>query len=409
MPFAPPSIRRREVPFRAALGPRPGLGLGVTAIFLYWLSLYLFVPVLAPQAHRLGAGVGGVGLVLGAYGFVQFLLRVPTGVWSDRLGRRRPFLLAALVACAVAAVGMALAPNPLVLGIFRGVSGLGACGWVAITLLFAEFFPPEATARAFGLVGFLSSGSQLVGMFLGGMLAQLGGYRLSFFGAAVAALVGLGAAVAVREPPQRAAGEPPAPLRLRLAVVRRPSVQVASGLAVASQFVLFVTSYGFVPFLGATRFAAGGAALGVLTVCAGLPQALTSLGSGVLAARLPARTIALVGFLVAAGGTAALPWVPTLPALDAAAAVVGAGLGLIGPTLMTTAVRDCEPALRGSAMGFYQSIYAIGMFGGPALSGWVGTHLGMGGLFSTTAALAMVAGGLSFRLLGARRPLRAAH
>jgi len=381
---------------------RGGLALCVLAIFFYWLSLYLFVPVLAPQAHRLGAGIGAVGLVLGAYGFVQFLLRIPTGLWSDRIGRRRPFFVAALGACAVAAVGMGLAPSPLLLGVFRGISGLGACGWVAISLLFAEFFPPERTARAFGTIGFLSTASQLIGMFAGGLIAQAAGYGWSFLAAAAFAVLGLLVLLAVPEPRVGRAGAPAATLTERLAVGRQRPLLVASGLAIGSTFVTFVTTYGFVPLLGATRFGAGGAALGVLSVSAGLPAALSALASGPLGERLPARAVTLIGFGVAALGTAALPLAPSLTALDAAAAVVGAGLGLIGPTLMTAAVRGYAPQLRGSAMGFYQSIYAIGMFGGPALSGWVGARLGMGGLFGTTAGFALVGGALAWRLLEGR-------
>ncbi len=373
------------------------------AIALYWLSLYLFVPVLAPQAHRLGAGVTGVGLVLAAYGLVQFLLRIPVGLWSDRVGRRQPFFVAAVVASGVAALGMGSAQGPVALGVFRGVSGLAACGWVAITLLFAEFFPADRTAWAMGVVGFLATGAQLVGTFAGGFVAQAAGFRAPFLAAAGVAVAALVAALAMREPhapgPSRDVG-----LRERLGVGRRRGVMVASGLSIASHFVTFTTVYGFVPLLASETFRAGGAALGVLALCSGVPSALVSLSSGRLAERWPTARLAAAGFVLAAGCTALLPLAPSLAALAGCVAGVGAGLGLIGPTLMTAAVRDVPAAGRGTAMGFYQSIYAIGMFGGPALAGWIGARLGMGGLFWTTAALAVLAAALCLRWLRPARP-----
>ena len=62
--------------------------------FLYWGALYVYSPILSVYAQSLGASFTTIGMVVGAYGFVQMLLRIPLGIWSDRLGRRLPFLYA---------------------------------------------------------------------------------------------------------------------------------------------------------------------------------------------------------------------------------------------------------------------------------------------------------------------------
>lgn len=409
-PAAPARRPRGLAPSAAAPGSSP-VGGGrllapVAAICLFWVSLYLYVPVLAPTAHRLGAGVAGVGLVLGAYGFVQFLLRIPTGLWSDRLGTRAPFLVAALLACAAAAVGMGLATGPLALGLFRAVSGLAACGWVAITLLFAEFFPVERTAWAFGLVGFLATGSQLAASLAGGLLAQLGGPRAPFLAAAGAAALGVLVILAARVPltaDRRGRARGP-DLRTRLGVVRERGVVLASSLSICSHYVAFVTTFGFTPLLAVDRFGASGLQLGVLTVCAGVPSAGAALLGGRLAATWPARRSVAAGFTLAAVAAGLVVAAPTLIALDAVAALGGLGLGLLGPSLMTTAVQGVPAERRGSAMGFYQSIYAIGMFGGPALAGWLGSRLGMAGLFDSTAAVAVLGAVGAWRWLASTVP-----
>ena len=33
-----------------------------------------------------------VGLVVGSYGLIQMLLRIPLGIWSDRIGKRKVFI-----------------------------------------------------------------------------------------------------------------------------------------------------------------------------------------------------------------------------------------------------------------------------------------------------------------------------
>lgn len=381
--------------------PRPlAPALCITAVSLFWLSLYLYVPVLPVQARDLGADVGSIGLVLAAYGFVQFLLRIPTGLWTDRLGRRQPFLVASLIAAAVAAAGMAAAPAPLQLGLFRGVSGLAACGWVAITLLMAELMPAAGLAGALAVAGFVSRAAQLAGTFAGGAIAQLGGLRAPFWAAAVVAVCGVAVALAVREPTQPPAARSPT-FRERLAVGADRRVLAASGLSLGAQIISFVTAYGFLPLVAATRFHAGGLDLGILAVASGLPAALTALAAARLQRRFSAWSLSAASFAVAAIGTAAVPFVGSLGALEIAAVALGAGLGLNAPLLMTEAVRGCEPARRGTAMGFYQSIYSIGMFGGPALAGAVGARWGVPALFEATAVVAVVAALLSRPLLAA--------
>ena len=54
----------------------------------FWLSLYFYVPTLPNYARDLGAPLTIVGTMLSAYGVVQLLFRIPTGVASDWWGRQ---------------------------------------------------------------------------------------------------------------------------------------------------------------------------------------------------------------------------------------------------------------------------------------------------------------------------------
>lgn len=374
--------------------------LAVAATSLFWLSLYLYVPVLPVQASRLGAGVGAVGLVLAAYGFVQFLLRIPTGLWTDRLGRRQPFLVAALAAAAIGAAGMGWAGSPGSLGLFRAVTGLAACGWVAITILLAEVYPAASIGGALALAGFLSRGGQLVGQFGGGAIAQAAGLRAPFLVAAAVGAIGVLVAAGVKEPPRPAVAGPS--LRERLAVGTDRQVLATSGLSILAHWVSFVTVFGFLPLVAAERFGAGGLALGVLSVSSGAPGALAALVAGRLGDRWSWQGTAVVGFVVAGVGTALVPLAGSLLALNLAGAAIGIGLGLNGPALMTLAVEGFDRERRGTAMGFFQSIYAIGMFAGPAVAGAAGAQWGEGVLFYATAAIGLGAGALTPLLVRTR-------
>lgn len=67
-------------------------------VFMFWFSSYIYVPVLSPYVEHLGASYFMVGMVLGVYGLMQILFRLPIGIGSDYLDRRRPFIYLGLIA-----------------------------------------------------------------------------------------------------------------------------------------------------------------------------------------------------------------------------------------------------------------------------------------------------------------------
>ena len=73
------------------------------------------MPAFQVYAESLGASLTVVGLIIAAYGLVQFILRVPIGYLSDRYGIRLPFMALGLIAIAIGAIGMALFPDPVLL------------------------------------------------------------------------------------------------------------------------------------------------------------------------------------------------------------------------------------------------------------------------------------------------------
>ena len=69
-----------------------------------WVSLYLYVPFLPIRAQDLGASNTMVGAVIASYAIAQIALRIPIGVGSDMLGRRKPFALIAMASAVIGAL-----------------------------------------------------------------------------------------------------------------------------------------------------------------------------------------------------------------------------------------------------------------------------------------------------------------
>lgn len=65
---------------------------------LFFFSLYAYIPQLSSYARELGASYKLIGLIGGAYGFTQTILRVPIGIISDKLRMRKVFIILELCA-----------------------------------------------------------------------------------------------------------------------------------------------------------------------------------------------------------------------------------------------------------------------------------------------------------------------
>ena len=113
-------------PSTPVVGDRRSAAFLALVTFFFWASLYVYVPILAVYAQSLGASLSMVGLVVGAYGISQLLLRIPLGIQSDRHGRRLPYVAVALLVAAAGALGLALAPDPWTLFLARGLTGVAA-------------------------------------------------------------------------------------------------------------------------------------------------------------------------------------------------------------------------------------------------------------------------------------------
>lgn len=181
------------------------------ALLIVVLPLYVVSSHVTGWAFGLSSAVIS-GIVLAAFGVFDSVVQPFAGRWSDRLGRRRLFVLGGLVVLAV--TNAAFAATSTYLGLFavRVVQGLGVGVTVTASVaLINEYSTTENRGANFGLFNAL----RLVGFGAGPLVAglvvtggpyhvdglTLSGFVASFDIAAVAAVVGLVVVAAlVRDP-----------------------------------------------------------------------------------------------------------------------------------------------------------------------------------------------------------------
>ncbi len=340
------------------------------AFFCFWGSLYVYMPTFPVYAKSLGASLTVVGLIIASYGLVQFALRIPVGYLSDRRGSRLPFITIGLLANALGAAGMALFPGPILLILWRGLHGVGAASFVTSSVYFASFFRSDQATRATGLLVFMTAISQVVISMVGGLLAEHFGMPFTFWTAAAMLVAGERTAV-VRQPMSiRRLG--------RVFTIR--SLLATSGIGALFQFVTFGLNISFIPIfadgLGATK-----TDLGTITTVSYLTYGIASLAAALGIRRFSERAFVIGSSVITAFTIVILPAMHTVPALLALQAVNELARSLVFPVLMGISIKEVPEHERASAMGVFQSIYAIGMFSGPAVAGIIADAIGMTGLF----------------------------
>jgi MFS family permease len=360
----------------------------------YWFSAYTYVPTIGPYAKTLGASYDMIGLILGSYGAVQFLLRVPVGLYTDAWGRRKVFIVAGAALGAVSAFGMWLQPDAWALLFYRALSGAAAAAWVVYTVLFAGYYPADESPKAMGYINSASAAGQVGAMFLGGLAAEWYGLAEPFLLAAAGGAVALVLTFFVRDEVT-----PPKPVdTASLAEIVRdgPFLRIC-GLGILFQIISFATVFGFSP-LAAKALGAGGFELGLLTTVAILPAIAAAALSGTVFRRTCGEAGTLAGGFVFMGlASVAIPLCTTLAALYASQMAAGFGRGMIMALLMGLSIKNLPPAKRATAMGFYQAAYAVGMFVGPVLTGLIAAWFGLDSGFLVVGLAGLAGAWLSLR------------
>jgi predicted MFS family arabinose efflux permease len=356
----------------------------VIAILLFWASLYTYVPILPTHARSVGATDSQIGLILASYGLTQLLFRLPLGLLSDRLRRKKVFALIGTLLVTASALGLAFSKTPLGLFLFRALSGGAATAWVTISVLYNSQFPIERAVRTAGQLNLMAAVGQILAMSSGGWIAESWGAQAAFLASAAVSLPALLAFSLVKDVRSESGAVITGQAFFR--AITTPRLLLVSLLAACSQYAFFATSLGFAA-VRAQDLGASDVQLGILTTAVQVTKALGSLLLSVQRRPNSGRAMTAAGLSLIAGTLFVFPALTQFHWLVASQAIIGLGVGIAFPVLMGMALQAVEPEARASAMGVFQSIYALGMTLGPMVSGVISQWWGISGVYWTNGVL----------------------
>jgi predicted MFS family arabinose efflux permease len=344
----------------------------------------LLAILLQPIKQDLGISDTALGFLTGfAFAIFYATAGIPIARWADR-GSRKNVIAIGLVLWSLATAACGLARSFAHLAIARiGVSVGEAAGNPPAQSMISDYFPPHQRATAIAVFTMGANVGIMMGLVLGGLLADLYGWRQAFFllglpGVALAILIRL----TVREPPRGASegrsDSGPAPA-LGAVIRYFASLRTYRHVCIATALFNFA-SYGFLAWvptflirvheMSATEV---GASIGPI---AGIAGGLGTLAGGTLSDRLGRRDVRWRMWIPALAGLGTAPFLFAFLLVEHASLAVLSYIPIAffgsmwtGPTY---AIVQGLAKLRMRAMGAAILIFVLNLFGmglGPQIVG----------------------------------------
>jgi DHA1 family bicyclomycin/chloramphenicol resistance-like MFS transporter len=318
------------------------------------VSLTMFLPSLANMAETFGTEYGVISLAVGGYMAVMAGLQLILGPLSDRYGRR-PVMLGAMAAFALASLGCVLATDVWTFLLFRVLQGGVAAGWAISQAVVRDTHAPQDAASLFGYIAMAMAVAPILAPFFGGLMDEAFGWRSIFvfytaYGIALFALcwVDMGETNHARSETLTAQMK----TYPELFRSRRFWGYVTCTAFSTAAFYAFLAG---VPKVASETLGLSTAVVGIYIGSITAGYAVGSFLSGRYAKRFQLTTMMLAGRVLACAGLSvglviALSGIVSAPTLFGATIFVGLGNGLTMPSSNAGAL-SVRPKLAGSASG----------------------------------------------------------
>jgi MFS family permease len=352
------------------------------ASLAHYTSFQLLLATMPLYVLQMGGRETEVGIVMGTVAAAALAIRPASGWAAETWGRKKTMLLGPAAFAAASAAYVFAETIPLLL-VFRVLHGFGIGSFNTGTpTLVGDQSPPSRRGEAMGYFGMSQNLSQALGPPIGLIVLEALGFPWLFGLSTGLALFSLVLCILIKDhyvpgPPRRLAWN-----MFVCAKAMRPMILVV-GMSFATGSIM-----AFVPLYGRSE---GVANPGLFFTVYALVMLLSRPVSGRLSDRLGRVAVAVPGLAIISAGLGLLAYSGQWWSLVLSAAVLGAGVGAVMPTLMALMIDVVAPAERGGAMSTYGIGMDVGIGLGSVIQGAVVESFGFGAAFGMAAAVPLAA------------------
>ncbi len=354
-------------------------------------------------ADRLGASLTLIGVLASCVGLSRTVTGAPTGMVSDRIGRKR-FLVLGAALFSVVPILFAIARDPILLVPSRLLMGFAMVSTFPVGLTYVgELADPRARGRAIGLCSASMGVGFSTGLYLGGYVAGSLGYEANFL---IASLEGLAAAIIawkglkgfrVSDYQQAQSGY----LSGFKSLLMNPKI-MAAGMAGFFMSLVYSEVLNFFPLYGKSV----GLSLGLIGAIFAVRTFVSTgarLPTGLFASRVGSMRFLILSLAVCAAVMFAIPRFSSAYLLTFLLAMEGVGFGIYLTSSSTYVVEVSKSPERGAAMGVSFTFSSLGDTISAFVLGVFADAFGLPSTFVLASVLAIL-GALTVGILSRRGP-----
>ncbi len=353
------------------------------SIFLGMRLSGAFLPILAKELDPSGTLVG---YVVSAWFLARVFIEIPSGLLSDRIGRRRLFV----VGIALSAVGSllcAVAPSIYALILGRALWGFGAALFFSNnTAILLDLFDPDQRGRAVGTFQGIEFIGSLIGAPIGAVLAEVTGYFTVFY--LTFGLISLSALLTMVSKELKTIGVTAGAitwtrpsLRDSLQSLMQWGLVVVCLISFARMFVMNGVMSTVFPLYLHESLGYEVSTIGLVTAARTAGFTVATITSGYVATTIGRKRTILLGLLVEAICIVGYTLVNAFGIVLVLGVVDGIGSGLVSVTLTVLLSYIVQPEFRGISIGLFRTFMDVGGILGPIVFMSLATGLNMPSAF----------------------------
>ncbi|MHC6179694.1 MFS transporter [Clostridium sp. JNZ X4-2] len=343
-------------------------------VVMFWFSQYVYMPYQTPYLLSVGVAANFIGVVVGAYGLSQMILRMPIGVMADIRGRHKFFIIIGSSSSGLASLFRIFMPNGIGFLLGSLFSGLASAMWISFMVLYSNYFKKDEMQKSMGTIIAANNMGVLVGFAAGSLFYDRFGMNILCILSVAAALPSTILAFFIKEPDINFT---PVPVKKLITVYFDKRLIGFSLLTLIQQGILMSTVMSFtnqiVKQLGASGFQIG--MNSIIYIVAAVISSYFS-ASKLALKRGPEFWIPLVLVCICIY-CLVVPNSSSITYIYFAQILMAMSTGILFSFCTSEAMKNVDQNKKSTAMGYFQAIYAVGMTIIPALTGIISHNYNM--------------------------------
>ncbi|MBS5950531.1 MAG: MFS transporter [Clostridium sp.] len=329
-------------------------------VVLFWFSQYVYIPFQTPYLTIRNVSSNMIGIIIGAYGVSQCLLRLPVGLFADSISKNKLFILCGIIFTGLASIIRVIFPGGYGFLIANILSGVSSSMWISYMVHFTNFFSSDKQQKATSTIILVNNLGMLIGFITSTLFYEKLGMKALCIMSIVSAIIGTILALNIKEHETKKINKKLS-VKDYLSICRDRRLIFFSLLALIQQGIQMSTTMSFtnqiLEDLGATSVFVGLSSIFYM-LCA---VASSWFASSRLCNKYgPKFWIPTVFFLISIY-CIFVPNVQNIYIIFLLQSLPGMSTGVLLSYLTSESMKNVPKEKKSTAMGFFQATYAVGM------------------------------------------------